>query len=521
MASVEPMAAGAISDEDFRGLLAKRGRRLFSAATYLSENLAAGEALTRPMAGTLLSQSRQVEEFLDSYGAQHSTRWHPFRSIIAAIKLFSEVSYILLHIQHVLPSYRLLPIEKDFEAGTRKTLAFAGSVLLDVSRRMLELAKELGLHGVEPQPDEDTWAERLPPGRLVYDRANRRLEDVPKTVTALATAFLNLAAECDMVHVAGRARPEEYASHVPDPVSEKSLRYLQHRFHSLQALYDTYVYETETESLDPDLPVLRGHISVVFHLLETATAFAHYYERHANRPHSKGQPAEQRLVDPDALLVTLMNYSIAYASRYLACARNLCQSMLKYYAEVGRVDVSAPRYRGFHVRPATLVSKVVQHYGSEVYMEVEGERYDASTPFEIFRANEKINARKRRWLAQEVARISPKQINCDDADTAGVCRQIILRLAGEGKVVIYEQPLKMPPGDKPAPKEATLLEKVVNQIARLQATGKIDIETELNIVFLGDKRVLADIELLANCGYGEDNLGNNIPLPEALAYLRR
>jgi len=33
--------------------------------------------------------------------------------------------------------------------------------------------------------------------------------------------------------------------------------------------------------------------------------------------------------------------------------------------------------------------------------------------------------------------------------------------------------------------------------------------------------VLADIKLLAESGYGEDKLGNNIPLPEKLAYLRQ
>ena len=37
------------------------------------------------------------------------------------------------------------------------------------------------------------------------------------------------------------------------------------------------------------------------------------------------------------------------------------------------------------------------------------------------------------------------------------------------------------------------------------ATGKIDIGTTIRAVFTGDKRVLEDIELLAENGYGEDN----------------
>ena len=66
-----------------------------------------------------------------------------------------------------------------------------------------------------------------------------------------------------------------------------------------------------------------------------------------------------------------------------------------------------------------------------------------------------------------------------------------------------------------------MLEKVTAEIARLLATGQIDIQTDLNIAFTGDKRVLSDLELLARSGYGEDSFGNNVTLPKELAYLRR
>ena len=74
---------------------------------------------------------------------------------------------------------------------------------------------------------------------------------------------------------------------------------------------------------------------------------------------------------------------------------------------------------------------------------------------------------------------------------------------------------------EPACKEGTLLEQVIEEMARLLAMGKIDVDAKLTACFVGDKRVLAAIELLAESGYGEDNFGNNIDLPEELAYLRR
>ena len=86
-------------------------------------------------------------------------------------------------------------------------------------------------------------------------------------------------------------------------------------------------------------------------------------------------------------------------------------------------------------------------------------------------------------------------------------------------MVAYEQPLTMP--QEPVPAEGTFLEQVLDHIARLQAIGKVDMDIDMSIAFVGDKRVLADIALLADNGYGEDNFGNNIDLPDALKYLRR
>ena len=48
----------------------------------------------------------------------------------------------------------------------------------------------------------------------------------------------------------------------------------------------------------------------------------------------------------------------------------------------------------------------------------------------------------------------------------------------------------------------------------------IDIEAEIRVAFIGDQRVLDDLKLLAENGYGEDNYGNNVPLPKELSYLR-
>ncbi|MGD2094799.1 MAG: hypothetical protein PVH77_07315 [Phycisphaerales bacterium] len=513
------MASTKVAEKDFQKLITKRAQTLLGLANYLSQCESSSEILMRPFIGQLLSQSTQLEELLDAYGAGHNCRWCGFRSLTAVIKLFSDVSYELLHIQHVLPAYRLLPIEGDFAKATEEALEFTVYVLSRASKQIVNLAEELNLSIPSKTSREKSYTEELPTGQLPRNCGTRRIETVSETVTLLATAFLNLAAESHDVRAASRAKPEEYASYALDSVSEDKLRSLELRFHNLQSLYDTYVSGTEAAAIDTDLPILRGHISVVFHLLKTATLLAHHYERHVSKKPCNSSFRQEPLVTAEELLAVLMNYSITHISLYIDCAEHLCQEMLKRYAEVGEVEVPVPPYRGFHVRPSTLISKLTHHYGSAVRMQLDKEIYDASSSLELFRANEKINAQKRRWLAEEIVRLKLVQELNGQNDLNAVVQGIVLTLAGRGKLIMYEQPLQLP--EEHTEKEGTLLEKVTDEMAQLLALGKIDVEADLMATFIGDKRVLADIELLADSGYGEDNFGNNIPLPEKLAYLRR
>lgn len=508
-----------MNDKIFRELIAKRAQTLLGLAKHLTQCQSNKEIMIRPLMGELLSQSTQIEELLDAYGAGSNCQWCAIRSLTAVVKLFSDVSYELLHIKYSLPAYRLLPIEQDFMKATEETLEFTVDVLRQAAKQTIAKAEQLELPVPSQRLREESYTEELPPGRLEHHCETRRIETVAETVTLLTTAFLNLAVESEDVRAASRAKPEDYASCVLDAVSEKKLRSLELRFHNLQSLYDTYVSGTEAAKLDPDLPVLRGHISVVFHLLKTATLFVHHYERHVNKQPCDSPGRQEPIVKADMLLDVLMKYSVTHINLFIDCAEHLCYEMLKRYAEVGEIEVPVPPYRGFHVRPSTLIAKLVLHYGSEIQMEMDGEVYDASSPLGMFRANEKINAQKRRWLATEIVRLKLVQEQNGQGDINSKVREVVLMLAGRSNLILYEQPLALP--EEPARSEGSFLEKVVDEIARLLAMGKIDVEVKLTAKFIGDKRVLEDIKLLAESGYGEDNFGNNVPLPEKLTYLRR
>ena len=508
-----------ISYDDFEKLIASRTERYFRAVGYLGSHSNNESFLTRPLLGELLSQATQIEELLDSYGARNNCRWARFRSLTAAIKLFSNVSYELFHIQHSIPAYRLLDVKQDFLRSTEQSLSFAESILLKAASKLIAEAEKLHLPIPEILDQESFFSEKLPNGRLPHDLARRKIEAVSKTVSLLSTAFLNLAAESRKELPHRKTASNASLCELTGPISEEKLRSLELRFHNLQSLYDTYVSTTEAEVFDNDLPILRGHISVVLHLLRTARDFAHYFERHASPTAQQVLQSRKRLVEPEALLKILVDYCISFVSQFLTRAELLCRDMLKRYTEIGTIEVPVPQYRGFHVRPSTLVSKLVLHYGSEVKMKLGDEVYDAASPLELFRANEQINAHKRRSLAQEIICLDLISSGGGDKDLRMIVRAVIITLAERGKIIIYEQPLRI---EEKAPQpDAKLIEQVTDEIAKLQATGKIDIGTDIHAVFTGDKRVLEDIELLAENGYGEDNSGNNISLPEQLTYLRQ
>ncbi len=509
-----------LNEEVFRKLVSRRAETLLGIVRHISLCHSGAQIMVRPLMGELLSQSTQLEELLDAYGAGNCCQWCGLRSLIAALKHFSDASYELIHILHSLPTYRLLHIEQNFIEATQKALAFTTKVLRRTADQMLVKADKLGLAIPSQDSREKSYSEGLPAGRLPTHCKTRPIETVAETVTLLTTAFLNLAAESADVRAASRAKPREYASYIRNSVSEEKLRNLELRFHNLQSLYDTYVSGSTAAQLDPALPVLRGHISVVFHLLRVAVLFVHHYERHVNKQPCDSSLRGKSLVEAEEILDVLMKYAVTHISLYIGCAENLCREMLKRYAEVSWIEVPVPPYRGFHVRPSTLISKLVRHYGSEVQMELDGKVYDAASPLELFRANEKINAQKRRWLASEIVRLSLiQELNGHGNDIPNTIRHVVLRLAGNSKLILYEQPLQLP--EIPFDQEGTLLEKVVDAMAQLLAMGKIDAQSDMEAKFVGDKRVLFDIRLLAESGYGEDSFGNNIPLPDKLSYLRR
>ncbi|MBT3380204.1 MAG: hypothetical protein HN742_43260 [Lentisphaerae bacterium] len=518
--AVPPAATVPLVDETaLKRVVSKRAAQLLGISVFFDCLGEEPVEYTRPILAFVCAEATQLEELLDAYGAGANSEWFIFREMVASAKAFSDVAYRLIHIQHSLPRYKLLPIAQDFAGDLPKALAFVTEILRCVLLRMVPVAEGLQLALPELIPTTDSFSDVLPPGALPGDRRTRHTATAEERAVHLATSFLEAAADSDFLHVTTETPPEEYANLIPDPIGEESLRQVEYKFHNLQSLYDTYISDSDTEETDANLPTLRGHVSVIFHLLEISVLLVHFYERHLMLSATDESIRDECPIDFDPFLTRTVDFSIVYACRYLYSARELCHAILRRHATVGTIEVPVPAYRGFHVRPSTLVSAIVRHYGSDVTMELDGETYDAGKAIALFRANERINAWKRRQITGEVAQTAAISESREDEDLGIAVRRIVLDLAQRNQVVIYEHPLPVKSARRA--RDLPFEEQILNEINRLLVAGKIDVRGEVRVRFTGDERVLNDLKILAESGYCEDAFGNNTPIPAELSYLKR
>jgi hypothetical protein len=474
---------------------------------------------SRPLIRKLYSEATRVEELLYVCGAKNNKHWCHLCTLSAAVKAFSNALSVNLYINEAIPRYQLLPVEGDFFSDTLRSASSLGTVLLRVARNFLSEAYRVGIEiGGKLEPITLMEDVRFI-GALPADRILRHVSSPAEVILRFTTAFLSESGQSHLRNFISKPDRSEYATCIPDLYGEKNLGIAEREFRNLQSMYHTYISDTDVERQDRNLPVIRGHISIIQHLLELAVVLAHYYERHIM---GYGNARNEALVmEPDKLLVVLVEYSITYAGLFMLSAQHLCRNIIKRYTEPSSIEVTVPVYRGFHVRPSTLIAKIVLHYGNEVYLVTDdGSRYDASSPLELFRVNEKINAQKRRILAQYLSTLHevqkpPTTVN----EMQEALRRVFLDLLHREEIVLYSGVL---PFEELTPdQEEDFSEFVKRALAYFLAQGLIDIRIEMRVKFVGDKYVLDDIAVLAESGYAEDNFGNDIMLPKKLAYLKR
>lgn len=516
-------------EKSFKNLLQKKMTNLLTVVNYAVINKDNTMYLARHLLDQFYIESSSVEEFMDIAGAKTNLVFSKIRSENASIKNFSKIYYKLLHIEASLENYKLLEVKGNFKEDLEKAILKTHTILLLKCTALLEtcLFYDLDIplaHHLDYSKNNIELASNLLQSNLPLKQ-----EEKPAIVIiSIATDFLNLADDNSISDFSKLSLCQDsMLDLIPESFSSEKLRMLETRFHNMQSKYDTFLSPTNIPKTNEKIIIMRGLISVIYHLSIIATFIIHYYQRHYVSTKPNNSIFTKNVNTPDEMLSIIdfvSFFSISYIDKYRKTSRDLCRELISQYATKTTISLKTPSYRGFHVRPSTLISRIILHYGSDVVMMIYGTEYNAAVPFNLFRANEELNLNKRKLLFSSISKTKAIKFIQNDTgfslDTLkNITRTVFWELSENQKILIYEPSLNFNDIEEKK-EEESCLDFIKRVIERYMALGKIDAETDTMVAFHGDERVLADIKTLAEYGYGEDRFGNNIILPRSLDYLR-
>lgn len=364
-----------------------------AAASFLStvQNLQdAQPPYSKHQYSTLLNEARAYETYLDDHGARENAEWEFHSELVASIRNLGIAAF---HISHVIGRFERIYVEelneKDrlFLADLTDTLNFIDDSWRRLGVEARSEAERLGLKlpsglGLPPSASDSRLTGKLPKTgeQVEVEEGEARMLGLVRKVRKA----LNLARDFRIHPGLGY---EELTEAVPTKLDVKKVQKLSNLLQGVQSDYDTYVRRTNLEIEHDCLPLLRGTSATSLHLLVAIRWLIHFYERHLDpirRSLIKKRMSE--LVDKGELLDYVINHLYQGVYTYLEKANECAEKLLTHYAVVGREELPLPKPVGFHARPATYVSLIVNEYGTDVYLVVDNERYSAKSVMALLEA---------------------------------------------------------------------------------------------------------------------------------------
>jgi len=373
--------------------------RLFSqdylkCCSYISDIDRSEDVFTQKLFSTLVSTSMLLEDFLDFHGAKNNKNWYFYRELTATVRHLSLAANFQKHISNRLVFYDLADIG-DFPREGESTLEFLTSALMKMAPVILKEARRLKIRIPETLFSAADFPSMVTSEMLDYDIDDKDKDQQKKNIVKISSEFLNIAKSFDQLKFYEPYSHKEILAFVPDKVNEVEIRRYEMLVHNLQSSFDTYVIHGGFRFGNRELKRLRGHFSVVFHLLQMVGRLLHFYERHLHaagykNTYKKVQVSLSNLGNPKILLDRTINFGLFYACHFLTIGIELAQQILNENIERSTIKVGVPVKLGFHSRPCLLVAKIVQNYGGQVELCVGSDRFDASSVLDLQWAGGKI-----------------------------------------------------------------------------------------------------------------------------------
>lgn len=337
--------------------------------------------------------SKLVEDLLDYHGAKNNQLWYKYRELVASILNFSAAAFTMKHIVSRISFYEI-GADDSFIIASQLIHRFLINTLTNLCQELIAETKQLGLNLSPPTLARKQFANLSSNRFLEFDILPQDLYDEKQHIVRVTTAYLNIVRDFESLGFFKRFRSQELTQLIPVKINEEILRKYEMIIHNLQSSYDTYIGRDFSRSTE--FKSLRDHISISLHLLELSGRLSHYFERHLYDVGRSGvyleiQSLLRQLVNAEYLLDAIINYAVYSCNEFLSKGKSLAQSLLNQFIEHDEITVGVPVKLGFHSRPCMLVAKIVQHYGGQVEMIVNGDHFDAASILDLQWAGGKVH----------------------------------------------------------------------------------------------------------------------------------
>ena len=361
---------------------------------FLSKTDDPKNTFTKKLYSKLISSSMLLEDFLDFHGAKNNKNWYFYRELAATARHLSLGANFQKHISNRLVFYDLIDIG-EFDKEGERTHDFLTQCLIKIAPVIIAEARRLNIIIPTEEFSSSDFPSVVTSEMLDYDIDDQNKDQQKRNIVKIANELLNIAKSFEEFKFYEFYTYQDILKLVPEKVNEVEIRRYEMLVHNLQSSFDTYVIHGGFRYGNRKLKQLRGHFSVVFHLLQMVGRLLHFYERHLyeagyKNTYKKVQDKLSSLVNPETLLDRTINYGLFYACHFLTTGIELAREILNENIERSTITVGIPIKLGFHSRPSLLVAKIVQHYGGQVDLCIGSDRFDASSVLDLQWAGGKI-----------------------------------------------------------------------------------------------------------------------------------
>jgi len=374
-----------IKEQEFVPLADRSSQGMLHFAAYFLKN--PETRLNKKNFVTLVKESIELEDFLDDHGARNNKNWLFYGEIVASMRGFAGIAYMINHILSRVKFYNLPEnATGSFIRDAEKRLEFLNASILALCKTLADEAGRLGLTMPVADSTADTdAADRIVAKILPSNRGHEDVHDIHEYIFRISSKLVDAVKESQPVCIDKKlAKKNLNNTIIPGKINEETLRHLEMHVHNAQSMYDTYIQKTPLESETPTLKTLRGSISVSLHLLNIARELTHFYERHESSiRHEVSHKKIALLIKHTDVLDTIVNFALYYYTKFISRAAQLAQDILSQYSVTLTATVPVPEGLGFHLRPSTLVAKIANHYAGNVTMHLDEKTFDASSVIDI------------------------------------------------------------------------------------------------------------------------------------------